>query len=520
MIDIEQRLALPSLGLGLGLGLGGSAALRWSPAQMGSSLIRWTDASRSDLITGSPVISIASPVPTFGALSAANASERPAISSGRLTFDGVANSLLDASQYSYTDAVTLPDAASTEAGKGFTCTGLARDADGTWWVGNHGKKNESTAGSESFDAGVVHVSADRQTKLSEIKLSALGVTQGSVQGVCIDTSDDTIWFCVVDTGKIHHVSKAGALLGTLTPGVSVNGIAYDSINDLLIITGNPLKWISKTDASVVKSIPVLNDLADHLFFAPTGRGAQGSVYITMDVVTQYSIVIKYDVEGKMPVRVWQLSQPRSIEGIVVVGDTMYLANDAYYHNTPANYLNQIMAFGVNATVADTGSKLCIAGVFKSAATPAATKAIVAGGDPSFAIGVGLFFPSTANRLRLVIKTGASSSQVDWTLASTTTEFIAVVEIDTAAQTAALYVNGALVSSQAISNASGSIPGLAWILGADIGNGARERWFAGTVEGLIIVADFNNRTKIEGFLAWQSGNQGLLPGGHPYQAARP
>ena len=139
----------------------------------------------------------------------------------------------------YAARVSLPDAVPTiVAGKGFTCTGATRDpATGRYWVAAFGYNVQGSLAGVA-QPHVVLLDADRATVLGVIDLAAIGVpvstSTGRLQGVALDTSDNTLFVAV--SGTIHHIAAsttAPALLGGFA-SAGVNGLAYDSLRDKLV----------------------------------------------------------------------------------------------------------------------------------------------------------------------------------------------------------------------------------------------------------------------------------------------
>lgn len=489
---------------------GRAGAATWTPASISAPL--WLDVS--DLSTMKQERTGASATTpsvvdggvgslfnkgTFGFWSvAASDAARPVLrTGGSIEFDGSNDLLTLALQAS---AVTLPDgAAHSEAGKGFTCTGLVKDlTDDTWWVGNHGKKNETTQGSESFESSVVHLSEDFSTILGEITVTSLGETPNTVQGVALDTAAGNLYF--MNGSTILKVSKLGALLATLTPGFSINGLAYDSIADRLfgITTAGSIYAINKSTGTASLHGSIGGALsADHLCFDPT-YGAAGALFVTDGANGSYSSITKYDISSASVVAAWVL-RANAIEGIWADADGFVIADDAYYHNVGA--LNVIRTFALDKDDAPSSTRITVAGVAKSAATPSGTVALVCGGDPVGNYGLGLYFTATANQLRLILRTaGLANSVVNWTVPSATTKFAFRLEIDTVAKTAALYINGSLISSQSFTNGAGKVPLYTWTLGGAIEATGETRQSASSIWQFLATYDFDHRAQIDAFLA--------------------
>lgn len=365
----------------------------------------------------------------------------------------------------YLGGQNLPDGPGGDTGKGFTCTGLERDpTDGTWWVGDDGRHTEASPGVQQ--TALLRLSSDFTTILTTVDLKTLYPTIGTVQGVAYDTSDDTLWIASTDENLIRHITKAGADLGTFA-AAAVNGLAYDSLNDALIwiaSTGaaTTATWIRCSDGTTLKTKKV-RGLCDQFYFDPAD-GTEGSLYTSSGVNGNgsYGWVDKIDVASNLWQGSWFLPEALAIEGIYVRNGVLYVMNDGYYH---LGTLNQVLTYSVDALGVGMSTRIVVAGTTRMVASPAATVCLASGNDPLSAWGVGLFVPTGGTTLRLIVITTAGTQiTVNWTV-TVTTRFSYWVDMDLTAKTAALYVNGALVSSQALTGVGASLPKMVWAFGA-------------------------------------------------------
>ena len=142
---------------------------------------------------------------------------------------------------STTEAILLPDIYMT--GKGFTCTGLAYDEDSdTFIVGEIG----ALLPGEQIRSSIIRLSADFSKVEETIPLYNVFPKMGDVQGITIDTSNDSIWFCSPQESVIRNISRAGVSISS----ISINrptGIAYNKVDDSLwILTyNNEMIWSPK-----------------------------------------------------------------------------------------------------------------------------------------------------------------------------------------------------------------------------------------------------------------------------------
>lgn len=225
--------------------------------------------------------------------------------------------------------VALPDIYNN--GRGWTCTGLAYDAESdTFLVGDIGKALPSV---EGFASKIIRVTADFLTVVEQIPLYTEFPNMSDVQGLTIDTSDGTIWFCSTSEKLIRHIKADGTSLGSFSVSDTPTGIAYSPVDDsfwvLTYASTNNIKRMSKTGAVLEQYTFNYSETLDQCFLDPT-RGylyitaganydSRNNIYLFNTSTHQQSIactVDSYSVEG-----IW-------------LGDTdqMIIVNDGYYHS--------------------------------------------------------------------------------------------------------------------------------------------------------------------------------------------
>lgn len=254
--------------------------------------------------------------------------------------------------------VTLPDGASHgTAGKGFTCTGIVKDsADGSWWINNYGM----ATGADTRAASLVHLSSDFSTILGEITMASLGLAATiELQGLCEDTSDGTLYLASAGEGKIYQVSKAGALLATLssiaTAG-SMSGLAYDSINDRLIV--GTATTVQRFTMAGVAELPQfrLPFTIDQLSFHAANNWLLGTD--GMNGSPGYLRIMELGGEyGSYPrlLHEVELTEFTAAEGCYLDGTTLYATSDDYFHNEPAP--NTIQTYDLTGILDEGGEAL-------------------------------------------------------------------------------------------------------------------------------------------------------------------
>ena len=220
------------------------------------------------------------------------------------------------------DVILLPDL--YEEGKGFTCTGLAYDeATNTFLVGEFG----ALLPDDPVTGSIVRMSDDFSRVVETIPLYNT-VTKG-VQGVALDTHDNTIWFCYPNGNRIWHISSDGMNLGSIaTPRPT--GIAYNDRDDtfwILSLDGN-IRHITKSGTVLTTIAFSYNEPLDQCFLdkhrgllyitAGTNYSGRNNVYcLNINTEEQYiaCTVDSYAVEG-----IWLGNN-----------DKMIILNDGYFH---------------------------------------------------------------------------------------------------------------------------------------------------------------------------------------------
>lgn len=234
-----------------------------------------------------------------------------------------------------TAMVLLPDVEMGEEGKGFTCTGLVYDKnEEVFYVGNIGKSLPEV---EKFKSTIVKLSKDFKKNLGEIKLYQTFDNMEDIQGLTIDYTDNSIWFCSWAENKIRHIDKNGRDLGYI-PFDNPSGIVYDSRdNSLYILSSTALTQISK-DGDILNSIGIELTGQDQLWLDEK----YNTIYVTAGNDynrANYVYTIELDT-GKINKK-YILLDSYAIEGIYLQDNEMYILNDGYYHGAsiPINQVN-------------------------------------------------------------------------------------------------------------------------------------------------------------------------------------
>lgn len=267
---------------------------------------------------------------------------------------------------------TLPDGLYADAvGVGYPCTGADIDrTNGTFWCA-HGSDVAS------LNTGPLNLSADFTTIISQITVGSMGLLAGSVQGIAIDTSDNTLWFVLKATSegaRLVHCTEAGVLINSvLFSSPTTNGLAYDSKRDCLIrsLDDGSVGWINKPAVGAT----TLTAFGKTGFTAAGGNNDQLAYDLLRDEVLvsggandESGTVDVYDVSASTaPTRrsTITLDQAKAIEGIVRRGDDIIVWSDQYTHPGSRQATNQVQTY-VNAMVVTVSAP-----VFAFAAAPVA-----------------------------------------------------------------------------------------------------------------------------------------------------
>lgn len=247
---------------------------------------------------------------------------------------------------SLVDSFVLPDS-EVAAGitGGFTCTGLDRNFDGSWIVASDGR---TARGDTSFEPSIEFLDAGFATSLGHIALAPLYDGIESVQGLCLDPTDGTIWFVDRTNAMIRHISQDGTPLredDIDVSGILPNGLSYDSDRGGLWVSaeGLPIAYCLSTENGAEIATASIRANADHLFY----DSAFDRLYFTYGRNGQDGHIEAVDVQTDMLIGGFQgLKTAQAIEGLYIDGDTFYLANDAGFHDEARPAVNMILKFQV------------------------------------------------------------------------------------------------------------------------------------------------------------------------------
>lgn len=221
-------------------------------------------------------------------------------------------------------SIMLPNTGNNTNASGFTCTGLSfSKGDNKWYVGNVGARNID---SEFFSSIEI---LDRDFKQIErrIVLASKFPKMRDVQGIEVDSVNRTIWLCSFYENKVRHIDFDGNDLGELDVD-HPNGIAFEQTTQhLYVLTRDQLIELD-TGGNIISSTAVRIDDQDQIvrhgryIFITSGGNYKRDQYLHI-----------FDLEKKKVVQTVRLLKSYAVEGIEVIGDSIFVANDGEYHSS-------------------------------------------------------------------------------------------------------------------------------------------------------------------------------------------
>jgi hypothetical protein len=243
----------------------------------------------------------------------------------------------------------LPDGAlGAVAGKGWTATGLVHDpVDDVFWVANHGQAKKTTV---NQTPSIIKMNKDATAILAQIDVKSLYPDNTTIQGLTLDTANQSLWFAASQQDKIRNITKNGARIRELSFN-GPNGLAYDPKEDRLIVLHPPqpgaslnrISVLNKTTGAVVRSYSTGTTPgddwvygADMLYFDPATR----YLYMSYGADPQPGSIRVFDHDaGRQIGTIGALSRVTATEGVSIIGSTIYMVSDDYFStNTPNRFL--------------------------------------------------------------------------------------------------------------------------------------------------------------------------------------
>lgn len=218
---------------------------------------------------------------------------------------------------------------------GFTITGLAYDLTNNYFLcGNIGKEHPTD--STPINSSIVVLDSSLNNVLFQIELAKNLQIKGDIQGVTIDSVNNSIWFCDFGENKVYNISYECDSITSFDVS-KPTGIAYDCYRDMIWVLTYSNLLLYNRDGDLFRIIPTNEQGQDQLFydsgsdalFMTAGNNYKGENYVfVVDCKT-----------GEKELR-FILKDSYAIEGITIVNGNMYIANDGYYHDAKSN-INQI-----------------------------------------------------------------------------------------------------------------------------------------------------------------------------------
>lgn len=223
--------------------------------------------------------------------------------------------------------VALPDIHGN--GHGWTCTGLAYDAaTNTFLVGDIGKELPSSSG---FASQIVRMSFDFLTVEEQIPLYTTFPNMSDVQGITIDISDGTIWFCSTSENLVRHIRADGTSIGSFSV-TKPTGIAYSPLDSSLWVltygNANNIMRMSKSGSTLEQYSFSYGETLDQCFLDPQ----RGYLYMTAgDNYSSRNNIYLFNTSTHAQ-SITCTVDSYAVEGLWIGQNEMIILNDGYYHS--------------------------------------------------------------------------------------------------------------------------------------------------------------------------------------------
>lgn len=204
----------------------------------------------------------------------------------------------------------------------FTCTGMTYNTvDSCWYIGNIGARSPK----DDFQSSIMVMNSDFTAVKRQLSIYEVFPEMVDVQGVAVNESDQSIWFCSFSEDMVRHITADCQSLDSLSVG-QPTGIAFQQDNRHI--------WVlTFTELQEYDSNKHLLRRYKHKLHAPDQIVILGDrILITRDDdyqkeqhVSVYSIP-KNKIETALVV-----AQSFAIEGISIKDSLVYIANDGAYH---------------------------------------------------------------------------------------------------------------------------------------------------------------------------------------------
>ena len=385
----------------------------------------------------------------------ATTGRRPTLTATGWDFDGTDDQIYGYARTALTagSTFTVPDLINSDAGKGFTCTGISVGPDGSLWVSNDGRAD---GGDPVHLPSLVHLSSVGAL-IDDFQFAVTFPAMETVQGNVYDEVDDSVWLCSTAENLVRQVASADGSSISSFASTACNGIAIDTTNDFLIVvsTGGTLTAYNKAGAS---QYTFAFEVCDCI----TYDNVTGILYYALEPASGTNYIGMFHLPTRQYLGRFIVAEAVALEGMAFDGTTMYVTNDQYFHNSTGT--NQVLVYTVDPVptlTLHTEITLWAKIVVDSAVANARSIAGFSSGGVTNA-GAGMFvISSSTTGIRVFANTAIATTQrsfVDFTsLPDLTTPRRIVVEIDLTAETVDLWVDGTQYGgTKSIPNVSGGI----------------------------------------------------------------
>lgn len=216
----------------------------------------------------------------------------------------------------------------------FTSTGFAFDSkDNSYWIADHGTNRLDNLILYELDIELTHV-------INQIEIGDLTVGSANLQGICYDSSNDSLWLALGDS--ICEVNKDGSIIQAITipmfRNYRSNGICMDDDGETLWVLcySQFLLHIDKT-GKVIDKVRCNYQDQDMIFMR------NGIIYITVgaDYQGENNYILSYNPTAKSYSIPYRVCESYAVEGLYITDDAIYIVNDGEFHNAkiPRTYIS-------------------------------------------------------------------------------------------------------------------------------------------------------------------------------------
>ena len=224
----------------------------------------------------------------------------------------------------YKEIIELPSL--NEEEEGFTCTGLTYNVNNnSFFIGNYGKITKKTKKTPS----IIQVDGEFKNVKNQIKIDN---RNANIQGVSYDNKTDSLWY--TDGKYIINCT----ILGKEIKKFKCKGYERFSPNGVLVDNSENAIWVLclynyllkyDFDGKLLESFKSDYIGQDHLGYFGDGKLCFS---VGEDYMGDKNYVAVYSKQYMKIEKAYQVIGSYAIEGIAVVGSTLYIANDGFYHN--------------------------------------------------------------------------------------------------------------------------------------------------------------------------------------------